>query len=115
MTRDLFDIDQFLSSLAQDRELAVELIDAFLEDCPKRVAELSEALDAGDVALGTKLAHSLKGMCGVVRADALSRLALEMEYAGRNGKLDLLRERFSDFNDSLARARELMVGFRDNG
>ena len=67
------------------------------------------------MALGTKLAHSLKGMCGVVRADVLSRLALEMEYAGRNGKLDLMRERFGDFNDSLARARELMLRFRDNG
>ncbi|WP_319583018.1 Hpt domain-containing protein [uncultured Pseudodesulfovibrio sp.] len=115
MTRDLFDTDQFLVSLAQDRELAEELIDAFLEDCPKRVAELTEALDAGDVTSGTKLAHSLKGMCGVVRADALSRLALEIEYAGRNGDLDLMRERFGDFNGCLDRARELMVRFREAG
>lgn len=115
MTRDLFDTDQFLASLAQDRELADELVDAFLEDCPRRVVELAEALGAGDVGAGTKLAHSLKGMCGVVRADELSRLALEMEYAGRNGNLDLLRERFADFNESLARTRELMVRFRGNG
>jgi HPt (histidine-containing phosphotransfer) domain-containing protein len=115
MTRDLFDSEQFLSSLAYDRELAVELIDAFLEDCPRRVTELTEALAAEDVAWATKLAHSLKGMCGVVRAEAMGRLALEMEYAGRKGDLALLRERFGDFNGSLARARESMVRFRDDG
>ncbi|XXJ21351.1 Hpt domain-containing protein [Desulfovibrio caledoniensis] len=115
MTRDLFDIEQFLSSLAHDRELAVELIDAFLEDCPKRVAELAEALGAEDVGRATKLAHSLKGMCGVVRAETLGRLALEMEYAGRKGDLVPLRERFDDFNDSLGRTRDLMVRFRDDG
>jgi HPt (histidine-containing phosphotransfer) domain-containing protein len=115
MTRGLFDTDQFLASLAQDRELAVELIDAFLEDCPRRVAELTEALDRGDVVQGTKLAHSLKGMCGVVRADALGKLALEMEYAGRNGDLDGLRKGLGEFAAILERVKELMVRFRDEG
>jgi len=115
MTRDLFDTDQFLASLAYDKALAAELIDAFLEDCPRRVAELADALDAGDVTQGTKLAHSLKGMCGVVRADALGRLALEMEHAGRNENLDLMRERFGDFNAGLVRVRELMTRFPGNG
>jgi HPt (histidine-containing phosphotransfer) domain-containing protein len=115
MTRDLFDTDQFLASLARDRELAVELVDAFLEDCPRRVAELTEALDDGDVARGTKLAHSLKGMCGVVRADALGGLALEMEHAGREGKLEAMREGLGAFVECLDRAEALMVRFRDNG
>ncbi|MGE4422630.1 MAG: Hpt domain-containing protein [Pseudodesulfovibrio sp.] len=115
MTRDLFDTDQFLASLAYDRELAVELIDAFLEDCPRRVAELTKALDGGDIVQGTKLAHSLKGMCGVVRADVLGRLALEMEHAGRNGNLELVRDRLGMFTGNLDQVRDLMVLFRDNG
>ncbi|MEZ7198355.1 Hpt domain-containing protein [Pseudodesulfovibrio karagichevae] len=115
MTRDLFDTDQFLSSLAYDRELAMELIDAFLEDCPRRVAELTMALDDGDIIQGTKLAHSLKGMCGVVRADELGRLALEMEHAGRNGNLELVRDRLGMFTGNLDQVRDLMVLFRDNG
>lgn len=113
--RDLFDTGQFLASLAHDRELAKELVDAFLEDCPKRVAELAEALNAGDAARGTKLAHSLKGMCGVVRADILGRLALEMEYAGRDGNLDAVREKLGVFTGNLDRVRELMIRFRDDG
>jgi HPt (histidine-containing phosphotransfer) domain-containing protein len=115
MTRDLFDTDQFMESLAQDRELAQELIDAFLEDCPRRVGELSEALEGEDVALATKLAHSLKGMCGVVRAGVLVRLALEMEYAGRNGNLDLMRDRFAAFSDKLERVEKLMARFLVDG
>lgn len=112
MTRDLFDIDQFMSSLAHDKELAKELVEAFLEDSPRRVAELREALEAEDAPRVTKLAHSLKGMCGVVRADVLSRLALEMEYAGRDGRLDAVRGKFELFVDSLGRSRELMEQFK---
>jgi HPt (histidine-containing phosphotransfer) domain-containing protein len=115
MTRDLFDTDQFLASLAYDRDLAVELVDAFLEDCPRRVAELTRALDDGDIVQGTKLAHSLKGMCGVVRADALGRLALEMEHAGRDGRLETVRDRLQLFAGSLDEVRGLMVDFRNNG
>ncbi|EGB15047.1 Hpt domain protein [Pseudodesulfovibrio mercurii] len=113
--RDLFDSQQFLASLAHDRELGVELIDAFLEDCPRRVAELIEALDGGDAVQATKLAHSLKGMCGVVRADVLVGLALEMEYAGRDGNLDRVREKLDAFTGKLDMARERMLDFRNLG
>ena len=112
MTRDLFDDKQFLASIAYDDELAVELIDAFLEDAPRRVRDLDAALEAGQVETATKLSHSLKGMCGVVRSDSLFRLALEMEYAGREGRLDALREKFVRFTDTLDQAAELMALFK---
>lgn len=112
MTRDLFDAKQFMASIAYDDELAVELVDAFLEDAPRRVRGLDAALDAGDMPSAAKLAHSLKGMCGVVRSDTLSRMALEMEYAARDGRTDTVREKFADFVDSLEAAAGLMTAFK---
>lgn len=115
MMRDLFDADHFLDSVVQDRELAVDLVEAFIQDCPERLAELTEALAEGDADRGCKLAHSLKGMCGVVRAGVLSRLALEMELAAQKGDLDGVRERIGMFTEGLARVMALMEDFRKHG
>lgn len=112
MTRDLFDGNQFMASIAYDDGLAVELLDAFLEDAPRRVRELDAALEAGELPTAAKLAHSLKGMCGVVRSEVLGGLALEMEYAGRDGRLDAAREKFARFTDILDRTIPLMVAFK---
>lgn len=112
MTRDLFDDKKYMASLAYDEELAAELIDAFLQDAPERVRQLSAALEADDAATATKLSHSLKGMCGVVRADRLARLSLEMEYAGRDGRLGSVRESFASFVDALDQASALMTAFK---
>lgn len=112
MTRDLFNDKQFMASIAYDGELAVELIDAFLEDAPRRVGDLDAALSAGDLSTATKLSHSLKGMCGVIRSDTLSKLALEMEFAGREGRLETVREKFVRFADALEQASALMAAFK---
>lgn len=104
MSQVVFDEKQLLSSLADDDELARELLSAFLEDCPKRLASLRKALAEDDAGASAKLAHSLKGMCGVVRVDRLSELALNMEYAAREGRLDAVRKQFADFTETVDQA-----------
>lgn len=105
MTPSLFDAQAFMRSLADDRELAMELLSAFLEDGPVRHAELGAAIAANDAETASKRAHSLKGMCGVVRATALLNLALGMEVAAREGDLARTRENYARFTDLLAEAK----------
>ncbi|MCM0755582.1 Hpt domain-containing protein [Desulfovibrio aminophilus] len=78
-----FDADLFLQYLGDDRELAVELLTAFIEDAPARLADLTSAAEAGDFEAATRAAHSLKGMCGVLRARDVADLALGAETAAR--------------------------------
>ncbi|WP_319541641.1 Hpt domain-containing protein [uncultured Pseudodesulfovibrio sp.] len=113
MIQSLFDKEAFLESLANDEELACELINAFLEDCPIRTESLVDALDTNDAVTASKMAHSLKGMCGVVRADVLSELALDMELAAREGQLDLVRELYAQFSDFLEQVNIQLEAFRD--
>lgn len=108
MTDVLFNQPQFLDSLAGDGELAEELLNAFFQDSPQRAAELEQALEADDAPAASKLAHSLKGMCGVVRAERLSELALNMERRAKAGRLDEVRRDFALFVESHHRALELM-------
>lgn len=100
----LFDSQKFLHSLANDQELARELLDAFLEDSPIRSTSLGDALKDDDASTASKLAHSLKGMCGVVRTDSLVNLALLMENSAKNGELDKTRDQYAEFSQQLTSA-----------
>lgn len=113
MPEQLFDAQKFLQSLANDEELASELLAAFKEDSPARRDSLGQALEAGDVEKVSKLAHSLKGMCGVVRAQPLVELALSMEHLSKGGDLDKVRELFAAFVEKLDKAHAEMEAFPD--
>ena len=115
MTQSLFDSTAFLKSLAEDRELAEELLSAFLEDSPIRQASLGSALDDNDADAASKLAHSLKGMCGVVRAEELVSIALNMEHSAKDGDLDQTREQYARFTEKLAAAHEEINRFMSLG
>ncbi|QGY39727.1 Hpt domain-containing protein [Pseudodesulfovibrio cashew] len=108
MTQSIFDLKNFLRSLADDDELARELLAAFMEDSPVRTASLREALANDDAGEAAKMAHSLKGMCGVIRSDALVSLALAMEISAKDENLDATREHFSRFSDLLDTAHDEM-------
>ncbi|QJB56208.1 Hpt domain-containing protein [Pseudodesulfovibrio sp. zrk46] len=107
----IFNETQFLQSLAGDRELALELLGAFMDDSPERVTSLKEALDADDMGKASRLAHSLKGMCGVVRTDILVSLALGMENAAKNGDKAKTVALFTDFKSNLTAAHDEMHKF----
>ena len=101
MSQPLFNSPLFLQSLAGDEELARELLEAFMEDSPKRKESLGEALDAGDLDTASQLAHSLKGMCGVVRADDLVSISLSMEHTSKTGNLEKVRGQYAQFLELL--------------
>jgi len=111
MPEALFNSQQFLQSLAGDKELAEELLAAFMEDSPIRSHSLDNAIDAGDTEAVSRLAHSLKGMCGVVRADALVNLALSMERTAENGDLTKAKGLHATFTDKLAEIHAEMTAY----
>lgn len=111
MTQPIFNQEHFLQSLAGDKELADELLAAFMEDSPERSASLAEALAAGDNENASRLAHSLKGMCGVVRAEELVGLALSMEHSAKDSNLEKTRKDYSMFKEKLALAHGEMQEF----
>ncbi len=101
-----FDIQTFLDYLGGDRELAVELLAAFTEDAPQRLEALARALAEDNAEDAVRAAHSLKGMCGVVRDQEAVGLALDMEMAGRRGDLAGLRAGLPGLERALARILE---------
>ncbi len=64
-----------------------ELIAIYLEDTPRQLAELQEALTRQDAAKVTRAAHTIKGSSGNFGAVAFARLAQEIETQGKANNL----------------------------
>ena len=73
-------------------DFLVELIDAYLEDAPNRVAQLRDAFTSRNMENVIHEAHTLKSSSANIGAMALSALAKQVEVAGRNGKSEGMAE-----------------------
>lgn len=60
-----------------------EVAAIFLEDTPKRIAELDQSLAAGDTATFIRAAHSIKGSSANLGAMALRAVAEQIEHQGK--------------------------------
>jgi histidine phosphotransfer protein HptB len=64
-----------------------ELVETFLDDAPKLLAELQASLKAGNADAFRRAAHSLKSNAATFGAGHLSELARELEMLGKENKL----------------------------
>ena len=70
-----------------DHELLAELIGIFLEDCPRKLHALEQAVQASHAIEVRQTAHSLKGMVACFSTKSAHGLANEMEGLGQAGDL----------------------------
>jgi CheY-like chemotaxis protein len=76
-----------LDRIGGDEELLRDLCHIFLEESPKLLQKLQQAVVAGDSDGVMRAAHSLKGEAGYLGADGTSRAARQLEEMGRNNDL----------------------------
>ena len=103
--------------LGGDREALAELVDAFLDEAPKRLAELRLGADRGDAVLAGRAAHTLKSNALTFGAVELAELSRRLEAASGEGADALAAER--DLIDRLdadwAQVRVELIELRDAG
>ncbi len=71
-----------------DPQFLSELIGTFLEDAPRLLGQLREAVQAGDAATVRLVAHGLKSNGAEFGATTFSDLCKELELLGKSGQLD---------------------------
>lgn len=76
-----------LERLGGDEQLFQEIIQIFMEEAPKQITGLREALAHGDAGATERIAHTLKGELSYLGITQASRHAAELEDAGRNAAL----------------------------
>jgi CheY-like chemotaxis protein/HPt (histidine-containing phosphotransfer) domain-containing protein len=85
----IFNEDELLHRVMNDRELALEIVTAFLIDMPVQIAKLNQFLSSGNCSGVMRQAHTIKGASANLAAAALSQAATRVEEVSKAGDLQL--------------------------
>jgi two-component system sensor histidine kinase/response regulator len=104
-----FDLDTALRIVEGNRELLIELVQLFMEESPKQLADLDQAIARGDVAAIALRAHALKGPLSSLGAPAAADAAWRLEQMGRSGQLEGLVAARGDLERELSRLERALT------
>ena len=82
-----FDRDEMLERLGGDNELLTDVLGVFLEECPRMMQEIEDALNAADAMLVRRSAHSIKGALLNISAGPAAEEAKQLEMLGDEDRL----------------------------
>ncbi|MGA7953149.1 MAG: Hpt domain-containing protein [Gloeobacterales cyanobacterium] len=92
----------------------IDIIDTFLEDGPKRLEAIQNAISLGDSEQLHRLAHSFKGASSSLGALSFSKVCGAIEEVGRSGSIAEAEPLFSILLQDYEKVRVALVQERDN-
>jgi HPt (histidine-containing phosphotransfer) domain-containing protein len=83
------DMGSVLESLGGDRELLRDVLGMLLEELPRHMASLRQAIASGNADAIEKLAHSINGELSYLSLSEVSRNASDLEASGQDANTAL--------------------------
>ena len=77
-----------LERLGGDEELAHQLVELFISECPRMMAAVRDSVASGNADQVRRAAHAFKGSVGNFTDEAPMTTAFELEQIGKDGRLD---------------------------
>jgi CheY-like chemotaxis protein len=102
-TPEILNLDLLLARVDGDQDLLQELIEVFLEENPRMLQEVRDAVGRNDAERLKIAAHTLKGAVGNFGAEAPVTAAQQLEIMGKTGTLAQAPETLDRLEASLAR------------
>ena len=116
MNEDLFNLEEFLERVQDDKELLLELLDIFSEDYVGKRKALQEAVEKNDFEEIKSISHSLKGASGNISAKTLRAIFLQFEEMGKIKDVSSAQEKFDaldkEYEELLKRFKEIKEEFK---
>jgi HPt (histidine-containing phosphotransfer) domain-containing protein len=103
-----------LERVEGDEELLKEIVQLFIEDCPRLVKQMRECLDAKDAPSLRMAAHTLKGSLSYFGPSKACALAFELEILGRDGNLVQAASVYETLLAKLDELQPLLAGLMHN-
>jgi HPt (histidine-containing phosphotransfer) domain-containing protein len=106
-------LENLRETVGGDVEFMVELMNTFLEDAPRMLTDMDQALQSGDATVLRRSAHSLKSNSAEFGAMDLSELCRELEALSKDGSIagaeelvGRIKAEFSDVKAALEVVRD---------
>jgi len=108
---EVFNKKDFMNRMMDDKEMAIIICNAFLEDIPKQIKILKENIDEENFEIITRQAHSIKGASANVGADRFGNIGREMEKAGKEENIELVSKLFPNLNKEFIEIKKALDDF----
>jgi len=106
-----FDWSDALRTVQGDRELLREIVDAFLQESPRLMAEIRQAISVGDAAALRLAVHTLKGSMRYFGARRAYDHAYELEKLGQGGDLGNSQAALDVLEEEIARLTPILLDY----
>jgi signal transduction histidine kinase/CheY-like chemotaxis protein len=107
-----FDATALLAGFGGSRRVLGEVIDVFLEDSPRLVAEVRRAAERGDAAALAGAAHTLRGSIGLFARTGVYDTVLRLEQAARQRELTGVGQTCGALETDMVRLRGALGALR---
>jgi CheY-like chemotaxis protein len=97
----------------EDAKLRMRLISNFLKDNQAKDEEIKNALEAGDIKLAHRLAHTLKGVAGLVAQPGLQSASYVIENALVSNDTDTASQALGKLSDELKKSLAELTAIAD--
>ena len=104
------DIESGLSRVGGNEKLYRNLLGKFYNEYPDSTKQIKDALAKEDKELGTRLAHTVKGVAGNIGAKDLQAAGADVEAAIKDGNLENIDELLDTFEQNI---KSIMNGLKD--
>lgn len=105
----VIDWEGALRTCGGDHALLRDIVEAFLEEEPRRVSEIRQAIDSSDFELLGRAAHTIKGSMRYFSAQAVLDRAYALEQLGQERTLDGAEEIFLLLRQELAKLHPILL------
>ena len=106
-----FDRDALMARVESDVDLLSTLVAVFKADRPGMMAEIEEALAAGDAVALADTAHTMKGALSVFGVEPARSIAERLEAAGRQNQLDSAPDLYDELGRAIVVAEDGLEAF----
>lgn len=101
----------FLEAMAGKQSFLKRMFTVFISQEPKRVQEIRDALQSGDVERLRHLAHALKGGAATMGAERVRECCLNIEHASKAQDMELAKQHFDQLEKEMRSAYASMYDY----
>ena len=105
---DIVGKDALLARVGGDAELLGEMAAMFLDECPRHVSGIRQAVAGHDARSLESAAHALRGSVSNFTARRASQAALSLELMGRDGDLTGSEQALAALEEELERLKPVL-------
>ncbi|MCD6288824.1 MAG: response regulator, partial [Candidatus Hydrogenedentes bacterium] len=111
----VFDRAALLERVADDEELMREILNVFMQDVPRLIDDVKNAIKEGNPESVRRGAHTLKGASGSAGATALQRLAKKIEDAGADDNIERATRLAESLDETFETFKKVVLQTVENG